>query len=296
MTKIPVSELIITPEGQIYHLGLLPEEIASSIFLVGDPKRVDLFRPYFDTIQTDRHKREFRTLTGICQGQRMSVVSTGIGTDNIDIVLTELDALLNIDFHQRSIKPSPQKMHLLRLGTCGILNESLAPGTFIHSRYAIGADGLMHYYPDTLPADFHNRLQAFHQQHCPQLRFYPAMADPELDGILLKEFPQIVPGITFTANGFYAPQGRSLHRIPLKYPTLIDDLNHLEYQGVQVLNMEMESAGLLGLGRTMGHHTGCVCVGLANRKSGEFAENPHELIQELVETGIEIMLKWTTES
>ena len=292
MRKIPVSELIIGPNGQIYHLNLRPEDIATRIILVGDPERVHLFRPYFEKIEVAQQKREFCTLTGVCQGKRLSVISTGIGTDNIDIVLNELDALANINLSTRTPSPSPRSLQLLRLGTCGALSASIPPGSLIHSRYALGADGLMHYYESAPLKDFQQAIDAFHQQYCPNLHFYPAQADSALEELLVRAYPEIVAGITFTANGFYAPQGRNLHRLPLSHPRLIDYLDEFEYRNTKVLNMEMESAGILGLGQALGHRTGCICVALANRKTGAFATDPHALVLDLIEKGIEIMLKW----
>lgn len=290
------SELILSDDGSIYHLHLKPGEVAEKILLVGDPDRVERVGKHLDKIDFRCHKREFYTLTGWLQGQKISVISTGIGTDNVDIVIHELDALFNIDFATRQIKTESASLKLLRLGTCGGMQTEIPVGSLVASAWAIGGDGLMQYYAPPLSEElqlFANSLMEFRQKEgLENLSWYHAQADPALVDLLENHFPQIHCGITFTAGGFYGPQGRSLGRLPVRYPHLPRQLAGFRYRDFPVLNMEMEASAVLGLGTALGHQAGCLCVILANRQAGEFASDPAVEEQKLIEAGLEVMLKW----
>jgi uridine phosphorylase len=291
------ADLVLDADGSIYHLALKPGELAEKILFVGDPGRVERVAAHFDQVELKRQKREFFTITGSYQGQRLSVLSTGIGTDNIDIVWNEVDALFNLDFATRQVKPALTRLQVLRLGTSGGMQPDLPVGSLVHTRYAIGGDGLRHFYPSPLsPAEVQLRA-ALKAYFPPQTQFpiplYAAPADPGLDQLIREQFPNIRPGITFTAAGFYGPQGRPLGRIPVFDEQLPRHLADFEYQQTRVLNMEMESAAIFALGELLGHACGTLCVILANRQRGEFSEDPRPLVDELIQTGLEVMLRWT---
>ena len=295
------SELILNPDGSLYHINLKPSEIVHKIILVGDQNRVDRVAGYFDTasITTTKIKREFRTITGSYQGEAITVMSTGIGTDNIDIVLNEVDALVNIDLSTRKLLPAQKSLKILRLGTCGCLQASIPVGSLILSKFAIGGDGLMHFYQKSShpPSPEHQEIQA-HLAHfsktydLPATLLYPVEGDSGLSAHLAQTAPDIYQGITFTAAGFYGPQGRSLGRIATRYPELADNLASHSWGDYKVMNMEMETAGILGLGSLMDHQMGSLSVALANRAQGSFADNPAELENKLIKKGLEIMKQW----
>ena len=290
------SELILTADGAVYHLRLHPGEVAPKILLVGDPGRVEKVASRFSHREFTRAQREFYTITGTYEGQRMTVISTGIGPDNIDITLSELDALFNIDFDRRQAVSQPQSLKLLRLGTCGGMQPEIPIGSLIHSRYAIGGDGVMAYY--RLPAQpAVAPLAAAWAAHPPtaslDIPHYFAAADSSLDRLIATDFPHIRGGITFTAAGFYGPQGRDLGRLPIAYPDLPQRLAGLRLpDGSQVLNMEMESAAILALGAALGHQAGTLATVLANRQAGAFAPDPGLLVEALIDTGLALMHAW----
>ncbi len=286
------SELILNADGSIYHLALKPTEVAEKIVFVGDPDRVDAVSRHFDDIFLTRQKREFRTVTGAIQGERVSVISTGIGTDNIDIVLTEIDALCNIDFQTKTVKDSPKRLQILRLGTTGSVQADLSVDSLVLSRYALGADGLMAYYEHQPSLAEAGLWEAWHACKT-QLSSLP----PELylaTGAACfwqaAEHQGIRQGITFTAKGFYGPQGRSLGRVPLQIPDLVDQLMGFSYGGFSVTNIEMETAGILGLGHVLGHEMGSLSVVLANRALGTFSTQPAQAVDHLIEVGLRMLL------
>lgn len=291
------SELILTPEGAVYHLRLHPGEVAPKILLVGDPGRVEKVARRFSHREFTRSQREFYTITGTYAGERLTVISTGIGTDNIDITLSELDALFNLDFVHRRPVAQVQPLKLLRLGTCGSMQPDLPLGSLVHSRYAIGGDGVMAYY--RLPAHPATAALAAAWAAYPpvaslDIPHYFAAADTGLDQLIARAFPSIRGGITFTAAGFYGPQGRALGRIPLAYPDLPERLAGLRLpDGSRVLNMEMESAAILAFGTALGHQAGTLATVLANRPAGTFAPDPAALVEDLIDTGLELMRAWT---
>ncbi len=290
------TELILNSNGSIYHLGLQPEDIAEKIIFVGDPDRVGEVTQHFDTVEFTCHRREFHTQTGYLQGQRITVLSTGIGTDNIDIVLNELDALVNIDFGTRSLKNAATSLKILRLGTCGGLQAEAPVGTIVHSQWAVGLDGLLQYYvydkneailsAEKALADF---LSTYENTYFGEP--FMAACSPTFSALLAAE-KAVLQGITLTAKGFYGPQGRSLGRTTLRNPQLLDILSAFSYENVQVTNLEMETSGILGLGEILGHECASLSVILANRPLGLFSADPAKAVGNLIEKGLELMLKW----
>lgn len=294
-TPAQESELILNPDASIYHLNLKQGELAAHIIFVGDPDRVDQVSKHFDKIEIQVRKREFYTVTGYIGQQRLSVMSTGIGTDNIDIVWNEIDALFNFDFTHRQIKPELKKLYVLRLGTCGGLSPDKPVGTIVNSSYAIGADGLMHFYDDNSFKDraFYQAFQNFQQKSLPKTPpFYTTEGSHSFSKLLTAQFPHIESGITFTAAGFYGPQGRNLGRLTLQTPDMLDTLQTFTYEGLEVLNMEMETAGILSLGKGLGHEAASLSVILANRSRGEFHPAPKKAVAHLIKEGLDMMLKW----
>lgn len=292
------TDLIRNPDGSIYHLSLFPEDIADKIILVGDQGRVDRVARYFDRIELTRQHREFRTVTGWKDQQRLTVLSTGIGTDNIDIVWHELDALINYDWEADTYRPTLRSLKALRLGTCGGLQAEIPLGTLVHSRYAIGGDALMGYYrpqrrPPAGAQALTQSLRALTAKLLPDPpRWYGAQCDEALDALLTANYAAILPGLTYTAAGFYGPQGRSLGRVSLAMPDLLAVLRSFSFDGLRVLNLEMECAAIMALGHALGHRAGTLAVILAQREQGRFHPEPHRAVDDLVRTGLQVMLGW----
>ena len=258
------SELILNDDGSVFHLHLRPEQLADQVILVGDPGRVETVAARFDTREEEVSNREFHTVTGTFRGKRLSVVSTGIGTDNIDIVLTELDALANIDFATRTVRPQLRQLTLLRLGTCGALQPDLEIGSLIFSRTSIGMDGLLNFYAGREGVCNLAMEQALLEQVRPDRRLatpYCIDADARLADLFHRG---TVPGITISAPGFYAPQGRYLRLAP-EDPTLLERLAAFTFNGLHVTNCEMESSAVAGLAALMGHRAGTICTVIAQR-------------------------------
>ena len=250
---IAESELIINADGSVFHLHLRPEQLADRVILVGDPGRVKLVASHFDTIECEASNREFHSITGSCQGKRITVLSTGIGCDNIDIVMNELDALVNIDFSTRMEKDELRSLQIVRIGTCGGLQPYTPVGTFIASVKSIGFDGLLNYYgrrdevcDTTCEAAFVKHTSWLSQMPAP----YVAVADSELLSRIAGD--EMVRGITCACGGFYGPQGRCL-RLPLADPELNNKIESFEYDGLRITNFEMESSALAGLSSLLGH-------------------------------------------
>lgn len=287
------SELILRPDGAIYHLDLRPEDIAPNVLLVGDPARVDTIGAFFDRIDKRVEHREFRTITGMYRDIPLSVLSTGIGTDKIDIVMNELDALYNIDFQSGGVHPTLRRFNLLRLGTCGSLQANVSPGTLIFSRHAIGAGELMSFYKHPQDTPLEKAWAAYKAVHFPDyLTFYCSSADEALSLLLEKEFPEVLQGITYTAPGFYGPQGRNIGRLSPALPDLPLRMAGFSYEKYRLVNMEMEAAAIQALSTALGHRAGALCVAIANRINGKFSESPQAAINHLVEQGLEIMVQW----
>lgn len=287
--KYKPSELILNEDGSIFHLHLHPENLARKIILVGDPERVNLIGSCLDNIEFETQNREFHTITGTCKGKRISVVSTGIGCDNIDIVLTELDALANIDLRLRDDKPVHETMDIVRIGTCGGLQPSTPVGTFICSDISIGFDGLLNFYQGrnavcNLPLE---RQLISHLGWTGNIGIpypYAIHADQELAERISGS--DMVHGITVSCGGFYGPQGRQI-RIPLADPNQNEKIISFEYNGLNITNYEMESSAVAGMSRLLGHRAVTVCTVIANRVAGNTNTNYKHRIEELVRIVLE---------
>lgn len=280
------SELIINEDGSVFHLHVRPEWLADNVILVGDPARVNLVAAHFDTRECEVQSREFHTITGQYQGKRLTVISTGIGCDNIDIVLNELDALANIDFKTRREKGTPRRLRLVRIGTCGGLQPNTPVGTFICSQISIGLDGLLNFYAGRnavcdLPMEraFLNHM-GWSGNLCTPAP-YAIHADKELVERIAGD--DMVRGITVACGGFFGPQGREL-RIPLADPHQNEKIESFIYNGLRITNFEMESSALAGLARLMGHHATTVCMVIANRLAHEANTGYKNTIDTLIET------------
>ena len=284
---IPSSELIINGDGSIFHLHLRPEQLADRVFLVGDPARVDMVASRFDHIECNVTSREFHTITGLYKGKRISVVSHGIGTDNIDIVLNELDALANIDFDTRQEKESFRQLTLVRVGTSGGLQDETPIGTYVAAEHSIGFDGVLYFYGDTERV----RNRPFEAELLKQLdwsieglRPYVVAADPSLIEQICQQ--DILRGNTIAANGFYGPQGRQL-RLPLHDPELNKKIQAFDYEGRHLTNYEMESSSLAALSALMGHRAMTVCCIIAGRKAQNMNTDYKGSIEGLIDLVLE---------
>ena len=281
------SELIINGDGSIFHLHVKPEQLADKVILVGDPGRVSLVASHFDNQECDIESREFHTITGTYRGKRISVVSTGIGCDNIDIVLNELDALANIDFTTRTEKEQLRKLTLVRIGTCGGLQEYTPVGTFIASEKSIGFDGLLNFYSgrnDVCDLPFEEAFKQ-HMQWNPQL-CAPYVIDADKETLERIAGDEMVRGVTIACGGFFGPQGREL-RIPLADPKQNEKVESFEYNGHRITNFEMESSALAGLARLMEHKAVTCCMVIANRRAKNVNANYKNSIDELIKLVLE---------
>ena len=281
MGKIESSELIINSRGAIYHLDLRPEEIAETIITVGDPFRVEKVSRHFDSIEHRSHHREFITHTGYIGSRRISVLSTGIGPDNIDIVLNELDALVNIDFENRVLFTDRKSLKIIRVGTSGSLQESVPVDSFVASTHGLGLDNLMHYYPFSNSDEEIAILQAIQNQ----LNLNPALSSPYVfgaGGILLAKLAENCHvGITATCPGFYGPQGRNL-RLGLSMPGLNAALTAFSLGNHRITNFEMETAALYGLSRCLGHQALSMSAIVANRLTRQFSNDADLVVDKLI--------------
>ena len=289
-TYFPPSELIINPDGSVFHLHLRPEQLADKVILVGDPGRVSLVASHFDNVECEVESREFHSITGSYQGKRITVLSTGIGCDNIDIVMNELDALANIDFQTRHEKSTLRSLEIVRIGTCGGLQPHTPVGTYICSYTSIGFDGLLNFYDGrnnvcdlTLEADF-LRHMGWTGSQC-QPHPYVIDADTTLSHRIAGT--DMIAGITIAAGGFFGPQGRKL-RVPLADPDQNAKIeSFLTADGRCITNFEMESSALAGLSRLMGHRATTVCMVIANRRALEADTNYRNSIDGLIERVLE---------
>lgn len=288
-TFFPESELIINPDGTIFHLHLRPEQLADKVILVGDPGRVALVASHFDDVEYTVESREFKTMTGTYKGKRITVLSTGIGCDNIDIVLNELDALANIDFCTRTEKSQHRTLELVRIGTCGGLQPDTPIGTFILSEKSIGFDGLLNFYAGrdrvcdlSLETAFKRHVDWPEVMGNP----YAVSADAELTTRIAGDGTDTVRGITIACGGFFGPQGRRL-RIPLAHPTLNELITTFRHEGLRITNFEMESSALAGLSQLLGHKATTVCMVVANRLAKEANANYKNSIDTLIANVLE---------
>lgn len=288
MTKrIAESELILNPDGSIYHLNLKPGEIAHDIITVGDPNRVDKVSQHFDRIDVEVSKREFKTVTGWIGHKRLTVISTGIGTDNIDIVFTELDALVNIDFNTRTKKEKHTTLRFYRIGTSGSLYAPLDVNMILVSSMAIGLDGLMHFYE----VDYSENEQKLNElvkkalTKLPNVIPYCNTATPAL----VAKFSSLgMTGITVTASGFYGPQGRWVNAKP-KADSFLDDISAITLGDLKVTNLEMETSGMYGMSAILGHEVISLNAILANRAHQTFSNTPKELVAKLIKDFLKIL-------
>lgn len=288
MQRIAESELIINNRGAIYHLDTAPGEIADTIITVGDPDRVEAVSRHFDSIEVRNQHREFITHTGYIGKKRLTVVSTGIGTDNIDIVINELDALVNIDFTTRTIKPSLKALNIIRIGTSGSLQKSIPVDSNVASTHGLGIDNLMNFYRQEHNEEDKQLLQSF----ITQTQLQQQMAHPYISGAgssILKHFVKdFHHGITVTCPGFYGPQGRVL-RLGLSNPHLIDRLTQFSFGQHRITNFEMETAAIYGMGKLLGHHCLSLNAIVANRVEKTFSKNGNKAVAQLIESALTII-------
>ncbi|MBQ2247989.1 MAG: nucleoside phosphorylase [Tidjanibacter sp.] len=286
MRTIPSSELIINSDGSIFHLHIKPEHLADIVILVGDPGRVEMVASYFDEKECNIASREFRTITGTYKGKRMTVISTGIGTDNIDIVVSELDALANIDFATRQEKEQKRQLTLLRLGTSGAIQPDIPLGSFVFARTSVGFDGLLNYYEGRDGVCDLAIEQAFveHTGWNPQL---PAPYFIDADADLFEHFKDsVVEGITVAAPGFYGPQGRWLRIAPAD-KQLNSKIESFRYEDRRITNFEMEGSALAGLGALMGHRAGTLCTIIAQRAVKDMNTDYKPFVRQMVEMALD---------
>tara|TARA_R110002049_G_scaffold196443_4_gene365503 strand:- start:477 stop:1355 length:879 start_codon:yes stop_codon:yes gene_type:complete len=281
MQSLAPSELILNPNGSIYHLNLLPEDIGEKIIVVGDPGRVELISSFFDSIEVKKSNREFITHTGMYNGERISAIATGIGTDNIDIVLNELDALVNIDLKNRTINKEHKSLQIVRLGTSGAMQADLDVDTFIMSEYGLGMDGLLNFYefnPEKEEAQLLSDLIAETKYSSKNPKPYLVKGSPRL---MMQLGHDLNKGITATAPGFYGPQGRVL-RLNLNDNKLNDKFTAFKSGNNRITNFEMETSALYGLSRLLGHEACTICVIVANRLANQFSKDYHPAMERLI--------------
>ena len=288
MNSIAASELIINDRGAIYHVNCRPEEIANTIITVGDPDRVKEVSKHFDSIEFKNQHREFVTHTGYIGKKRISVTSTGIGPDNIDIVLNELDALVNIDFNTRTIKEDLTSLNIIRVGTSGSLQKEIPVDSFVASTHGLGLDNLMNFYQHTSNEEEKQLLHSFNTH----AQLHHGISSPYITGAgmnLLKEFVDgFHSGITVTCPGFYGPQGRVL-RMGLTQPQLIDSLTSFSFGQHRISNFEMETSAIYGMGKVLGHHCLSLSAIVANRVSKEFSKDGGAAVEGLIQKTLEII-------
>lgn len=283
--KISESDLIINPDGSIYHLNLLPGDIAQTVITVGDPDRVGEVSKYFDKIELKKGKREFITHTGYVGKKRVTVLSTGIGTDNIDIVFNELDALVNVNFETREIKKELTSLNIIRVGTSGAVQPDIPMGTILASSYGLGMDALMNYYLQQLSGDEQILMDDIkaHFGHLKNINPYLTAASETLLNTIGKDMAK---GITITAPGFYAPQGRIV-RAKNAVPDFIGQINSFKSNQHRITNLEMETAGIYALAKVLGHNAISVNAILASRVNFEFSKEPNKIVAQAIKMVLE---------
>ena len=284
------SELILNEDGSIYHLHLKPEHIAKDIIFVGDQSRVDKITKHFDTVDFSTQKREFKTVTGSFKGKQFSVISTGIGPDNIDIVLNELDALVNIDFSTREIKPNLTSLNITRIGTSGSLQEDIPVDSFLLSEYAIDLNGMLQAYQTETISNPEIEKAFIEQTNWSNRKSYPLVIQnsKELAKKIISD--KIYTGITATAGGFYGPQGRIL-RLAIKDEMINKKIDSFAFQNHRITNLEMETSAIYGLSKLLGHNACSMNAILANRANGTFSKNPAKTVEELIEYTLEKLVE-----
>ena len=286
MHKIAESELILNSRGAIYHLDVRPEELAETIIIVGDPERVKKVSKHFDSIEHQLQHREFITHTGYIGNKRVTVLSTGIGPDNIDIALNELDALANIDFNTRLIKPSLKKLSIIRFGTSGALQADIPVDSIVASTHGLGFDNLMNYYEYEKSNEENELIASFLQQTQMDINITMPYVFRGSEILLNKFGDDVYKGITVTAPGFYGPQGREL-RLKSKSRKLIDKLSDFSFNKYRITNFEMESSAIFGLGKLLGHECMSVNVVVANRVTQQYSKDGNAAVEKMIEIAIE---------
>jgi uridine phosphorylase len=288
MSKIGESELIVTPDGRVYHINLRPDELADTVITVGDPDRVKEVSKYFDQIEHKTQHREFVAHTGLIGKKRLTVLSSGIGPDNIDIVMNELDALVNIDFENRVIKEEKKSLNIIRFGTSGSLQADIPVDSLVASSHGIGLDNVLHYYQlenneheTNLVAAFKKHTDLENKNIVP----YGVQGSSKLLSIFKNGYHQ---GITVTCPGFYAPQGRVV-RAGLQFPQLVDKLSSFQFENHRITNFEMETSAIFGLGRVFGHHCLAVNTIVANRVRKEFTKDGAKSIENMIQKSLELL-------
>ncbi|MDX1653182.1 MAG: nucleoside phosphorylase [Brumimicrobium sp.] len=286
MADFLASELVLTKSDAVYHLGIHPEEIAHKIIIVGDQDRVATVSDFFDEVIHRHQHREFACHTGTYKGKGISVISTGIGTDNIDIVMNELDALVNIDLKTRKVKEEKTSLEIVRLGTCGILQDNIPVDSFILSTHAMGIDNVGHFYTLSEDEETNKLLEAIKRNISLPKEVVPYLTPASKKMNKRLESKGIFQGITITSSGFYGPQGRKL-RLPLSTPDMLDSFHNFSSENVRFSNLEMECSALFALSKALGHEATAICLGLANRRKKEFTKNYDTKIVELIEYVLE---------
>lgn len=276
--KISETDLILNPDGSVYHLNLLPKNISDTVIAVGDPGRVYMVSQYFDEVDFEMNKREFITHVGKYKGKRITVISTGIGSDNVEIFFNELDALVNIDLKTREPKTRKRKLKVIRIGTSGALQEDIPVGTHLLSDYAVGLDNLMNFYD--LPMDDFETGLAHDIQKKTGLPFMPYVVRGS-ETLLDQIENEMQIGNTVTCPGFYAPQGREL-RLPIRFPRLLEDLNYYHKGDFWLTNFEMETSAYYAFGRLLGHEVLSANAIIANRIKNKFAKDPNKVVESLI--------------
>lgn len=281
MSDIKSSELILNPDGSVYHLNLKPEHIAHDIIFVGDQNRVEKITQFFDSIEFSTQKREFKTQTGTLKGKRITVMSTGIGPDNIDIVMNELDALVNIDLETRQPKETLTKLNIIRIGTSGSLQADIPVDSFVMSKYGLGLDNMLRSYliDDISEKDIEEAFISQTNWDLRKGRPYVISCSEKLEKFIESE--NIQKGFTGTAGGFYGPQGRVL-RLNIQDENLNSKMDAFNFNGTQMTNLEMETAAIYGLGKLLGHETLSLNAIIANRANGTFSADPYKAVDELI--------------
>lgn len=279
--RIPESELIINSDGSVFHIHIRPDQLADKVILVGDPGRVEMFRPLLEKVECEGASREFVWITGRYNSERVTVLSTGIGTDNIDIVMTELDALANVDFTTREVKPEHRTLDILRIGTCGAIQPEIPLGAFIFSHISVGCDGLLNWYDNRDRIALLDFEEAFKKhvhwdKHLPDPYFVRAS-----DKLIAKFADCTVKGMTISASGFYGPQGRVV-RQGLAMPNMLEEFETFEFNGYKITNFEMEGSALAGMSAKLGHNAGTVCCAIAHRYLKDANTDYKPRVKELV--------------
>lgn len=284
MDNLAQTELILNPDGSIYHLNLQPGDIAGNIILAGDPDRVNIISSFFDRVEIRKQKREFVTHTGIYKGTRITAISSGIGTDNIDIVVNELDALANLNMETRQEKKEHRTLNFIRIGTSGSLQKDIPVDSFVLTEKAIGFDGLLNFYAGRDEVCDTGFEKAF-TEAVGWNKYLAAPYVVDASGMLLRKFSgkEMIPGITISAPGFYGPQGRQL-RLAASDPDLNEKIERFRYGKYRISNYEMESSAIYGLSRLLGHEAVTVCAIIANRSNGTYSRNHEETISRLIQT------------